>query len=83
LDFVPKFLGSPCDDFDIDTDGDVCDGNGQCIGARMTCPADQVKRVRSGESFARAHWEDPIPQYSGLATFAVSGSHNSGDAFFE
>ncbi len=33
------FNNAPCDDGNPETDNDACDGNGQCVGNALTCPA--------------------------------------------
>lgn len=38
-EFAPKVAGSPCDDADTCTEGDVCNGMGGCVGQGRDCSA--------------------------------------------
>eukprot|EP00049_Salpingoeca_infusionum_P002694 m.58954 g.58954 ORF g.58954 m.58954 type:complete len:1085 (+) comp11738_c0_seq1:374-3628(+) len=83
FDFVPRPLGAWCDDNDVNTANDICDGSGQCVGAKLTCPADQTKQLKAGRGTVFASWNEPTAKYGGVVSFTMSGTVASGSQFRE
>jgi hypothetical protein len=57
-DVTFKADGAVCDDDDVDTKGDQCDGSGGCAGSPYACTATQCEAtsVTNGEGCEVEHW---------------------------